>query len=885
MTRWTRLLTPTFVGTLIVWVGSLAGVLLLRATVLACTVGFNTSGGPLSTSQAARCPGDEIASALLLSLVLVTSFALLWLAVRFFRTPGPRRARGEGGDVQRRIDGPAASDRPTDRSRRSLSYTWIFLLVALFFLATFSSASWQYLHLPAISTDLTVNQQALSSTLQGGKPFPFYEAVNCMRHGQCSYLQVHQTFIAYGAAVAYALDPTPFGLFALQSLALGLAALPLYALAVDVIGSRRLSLLVAGAYLAWFPISVGANFAFHWESFLPVELLTVFWLWYRHRYLLAVPVIVLAFLTIEVTTVMVFFIGLYFASIWFYRALRLFVHSIIGESGVSKSLGQSLRLWGRWVGKAVKVPEVYASLALMVGSFVAYVLLRLFVLDGSALFGLPPVPAAYALPLNSPNRAFDFSVKALMFAWTSKLWFWVVVFFTVGFIPLFAPRALILIAPWVAFTWLNVTVSFWRFGSQYPFVPAAALFIAFAFGFNQLYSWLSRFFPQSTRHRSHTAKTAPRVSEREGLFYPLEPVHLKQSTLNGSTTSPTAVPQPSSRRSRASRSVRAAGILSVAVVIIIGGNLCLNPLSPVANSVTTSLGPPFPYDPGINSSSPTSSQYLQQLISLVPRNAVVTAPLPVYVWLADDPYSYPMTSSLNNPYNLSLLPANIANRLAYVVLPYNTPAADFSPALLQTLYDRSNWGVRGCVSDSATGGVELLERGYAATPEVFGPGNSLCPNYFSAGAGLTAGPNAKIYDNASSPSGVVVRSTPCSANNSSLWAGPGIQLAPGRYSLSVVLNAYSAPDSSCAGLGSSPHLELLKVNVTGENVSSRAAVRIISQQFSVGEVCTPVCGDWFYWNSTFKLPSATKDLSVSGWAIDVPFVVQASYVLITPNPG
>ena len=94
--------------------------------------------------------------------------------------------------------------------------------------------------------------------------------------------------------------PSPFTLFAIQDLALALAALPLFAIARIVTQSNRLSVAIAGVYLVWLPAFTGI-FSFHWEAFIPLEFFLIFWLWLTHRYRWAIPVVLVAFVTLEVT--------------------------------------------------------------------------------------------------------------------------------------------------------------------------------------------------------------------------------------------------------------------------------------------------------------------------------------------------------------------------------------------------------------------------------------------------------------------------------------------------------------------------------------------------------------------------------------------------------
>jgi len=827
----------------------------LQDTIAACTVGFRASGQPLGGGAASACPAYEILSALLIAVALAGGAMVVLGIVRFL---WKNRSLGSGkADPGERegTEGPGNHVPTTAEPTVGPSYGWVCLLIALFFAASFFAASWEYLRLSLNNfQDVATNQQALTSTILGGKPFPFYEAFNCGHHGQCSFLEVHPVFLAYAVVPLYSMAPTPFTLFAIQSLALGLGALPLYAVALDGIGSRRWAVVVAGVYLAWAPLFMGA-FSFHWEAFIPVEMFTLFWLWSRQQYLLAAPIAILSFVTIDATTVLVFFMGIYFLWPDFVRTARRFFTDLRRTPEGDTPRPSRLRAWMSSLTAGLRVREVYASFLLMAGAVVAYVLLRLFVNQWGVDLGLPPLPAAYTLPLSSPDKDFVLSWAALKTLGAAKIWFWVVVFLTLGFIPILAPRALLLVLPWIFFTSFNVTPGYFHFGNQYLFVAAGALFIAFAFGLARIHRWIA-------------ARTAGTVGEASVASPP------GSEAPEGDPSAP--VTPGSVRRSGRPRPSAGVVILSVAIAVVIGGNLFLNPLDPLASPFVATLGGPFPSEYGVDLGPLPDVQDLQQLVSMIPKDAVVAAPLPVFSLVADDPYAYPLIHFANPPYNDSLLPDNVTARVQYVLLPYDTPGIDIPPTLFGTLYDRSAFGVRGCVASSQVGGAELFERGYNGTSKVFGAPDSLCPNYYAGGFGLTAEKYATVVANASSPSGVVVQSVPCNGA-APIWTGPGILLPRGQYYVHVVLDAFNSTDPACTGTSVNSTLPLVKLACAGPVCNP------MGEHLRQSQLCSPQCGGWFYWNSTFSLSGSKNPVFFTG-TVEMPqYVVQIAYLVIIPD--
>jgi len=323
-------------------------------------------------------------------------------------------------------------------------------------------------------------------------------------------------------------------------------------------------------------------------------------------------------------------------------------------------------------------------------------------------------------------------------------------------------------------------------------------------------------------------------------------------------------------------------VLSVGCALIIAGNLFLNPLNPVAATIVPRFGEPFPPTFGIDWAPLPDTQSLQTLISVIPQNAIVAAPLPVYSLVADDPYAYPLIHFNSPPlYNDSLLPDNESARVQYVLLPYNMPAIYMPVALSNTLYDRSLFGVRGCVASSPVGGVELFQRGYSGTPEVFGPTAPLCPNYFAGGAGLTPAKYASTVVNASSPAGVMVVTKPCHGIQP-IWTGPGISLPAGDYSVHLVVAGYNATSAVCATKNVSATRQLIRLNLTGEE-GGKGTQTLHLWNLTQGQVCSLGCGNFTFGNWTFDLTTSYTDLSLSGELLVAEYVIELAYILILPS--
>lgn len=125
--------------------------------------------------------------------------------------------------------------------------------------------------------DLGLQENALWNTLHGDLLFS--------SPMDSHYLGVHASFILLLIAPLYGLAPMTETLLVLQALVLGLAALPLYLFARDVLSNELQALLLGVLWLS-HPAVGGANFYdFHPIAFAPVILFTAALFWWREKQL------------------------------------------------------------------------------------------------------------------------------------------------------------------------------------------------------------------------------------------------------------------------------------------------------------------------------------------------------------------------------------------------------------------------------------------------------------------------------------------------------------------------------------------------------------------------------------------------------------------------
>jgi len=197
-------------------------------------------------------------------------------------------------------DGPAPRSRgPVQGSELSPRFyiTVLLALVSAYVAISFVMTSIRFTGFFTENWDFGIFQQALWSTTHG---HILFEAGDYELLGVSSFFQVHPSFLIFVLAGIYWIAPSAYTLLAIQSLVVGLAAIPLFLLTRSITGSGRKALWVAAAFLVWLPLLSSQMYDFHLEAFLPLELFGMFLFWCQRRFWSAAGVATIAMLTLEV---------------------------------------------------------------------------------------------------------------------------------------------------------------------------------------------------------------------------------------------------------------------------------------------------------------------------------------------------------------------------------------------------------------------------------------------------------------------------------------------------------------------------------------------------------------------------------------------------------
>lgn len=179
-------------------------------------------------------------------------------------------------------------------------YTLIFSCFTIYMHYAFKTYAW----------DLGIFTQALWTTINLGKPF--YYTIESITNPSLNFLGAHFSPILLLIVPVYAIYQSPITLLVLQSFIISAAALPIYWIAKDKLGSKLWGLTFAAAFFL-HPALHGMNcFDFHVESFIPAFFLLAFYYFEKGNWLRGFIFSTLVISTIEFAPILTAFLGMYF---------------------------------------------------------------------------------------------------------------------------------------------------------------------------------------------------------------------------------------------------------------------------------------------------------------------------------------------------------------------------------------------------------------------------------------------------------------------------------------------------------------------------------------------------------------------------------------------
>lgn len=669
---------------------------------------------------------------------------------------------------------PRGADRPTILPTWLLESAGLLGAIAVFAVLMTYFGELRADNFYTFNWDLGINQQMLWTTLHGQV---LYEAGDNEFYGVHSFLQVHSTYVAFLIAPIYSAAPRPATLFAVQAVVFGSSAIPLYLIGSSVVRRKALLYVAVLVYLTSFAAISALLYDFHWEAFLPLEFLSLFWLLRQRRYALSLVPLLAGVLTLEVFP---FLVG---------GAVLFFLWERLDQ--------------GSWAWKKVwKDREARLLAGLLVVAVVSYAVVRLLqYLVVPHLIGAPGPATGTSSSLLSP---FVVTAKADTLA-RGALYWWVLLA-CLGFLPLLSPRHLILALPWFVNSMLFSPSFASQFGNQYALIAIVGLAVPFVYGLGRLESTsiasprregitLALFcesaalailaaFPSGSRALLSGAPAAPVVV----LVFagPLAALVVFVLGPRGSA-SPTRETAPP-RRNSLRRAIVPMVVAMLAALLVF--NATMTPLN--THNFKATPYPGYLFQWGEN---PVAS-HMAWLTGFLPHNAEVLASDNLFTLVANDPNAYsvpwfPVTS-------VSVLPhfPFSSDRLPKFVLVDSSQLLYLPLFLAQDLFNRSVYGLVADVYATAyPGSVFLYEQGYSGPAQ---EQNAVTPPsaYFFTAANLSLGPQGIVVSSPSAQFGSEIRSRSVMqpGNNDLIWYGPHVDLAPGVYR--VVFNLTAVPVNS-----------------------------------------------------------------------------------------
>jgi uncharacterized membrane protein len=342
----------------------------------------------------------------------------------------------------------------------AIAYGCIFSYFTILRHDTYYSAAW----------DLGIFNQAFHTTLFEGRLF--YYTPDLFFNPSGSLFAIHTSPILFLLLPFYAINPSPAALLVIKSFAVGLAAIPLYLLARQLLKDGKLGFLLAITYLLYPPLQ-GANwFDFQQAALIPLFLFLMYYFLIKKDWKLYFPMVVLTLMIQEYLAIIVAILALYHYS---------YSH---GLRSLPKSLRQLKTAENLATISTMVVCVIYLSSALSIKSTfpISAGFSNVYKVTGNfEVLGSSDTLTFPVYILLHPQRA----IEALIYDYPLKFFYVVALLAPLLFIPLrnrFFLGFLLLMAPFL----LSNYMPYYSFGVHYPFYILPVLFIATIYGLSRL---------------------------------------------------------------------------------------------------------------------------------------------------------------------------------------------------------------------------------------------------------------------------------------------------------------------------------------------------------------------------------------------------------------
>ena len=664
---------------------------------------------------------------------------------------------------------------------------FILPFIIAIFTGTFTYLSYlRYEDFYTTNWDLGINLQSLWTTTHGYLLF--------YTEGGGSFLEVHSTYVAILVSVLYGLLPYPTTLFLIQSFVVSLSIIPLYLIGKEIRVRRDFLYFGIIVYLFNFGLISGMFYDFHWEMFLPVEFFTMFYLLQTRRIALSLIPFIIGCATLEVFP--------------FLSAAALIYFLFENSDGF-------LRNFLKWIRKSEHITLlVYLGITAF-----AYLVIRILQLDI-----IPHILGSHgniSAVAGTVTSLFSSNVNDVTFS--HSLWYWLLLYASMGFISVFYLRHLILAFPWLFFTiFINPNFSI-QFGNQYAAIAIIPLAIGLIFGLKRLENLRYDKFLVALLvllfsiagcllvYSIFNSKTLLSYLKNGQVWFfdiimfvsiaiivILISINNEFSIawitgLSGKLSFHVSIDDHYGRKEHKVMVKRKVNLpnkkIKLAVIsilaLLLALNLVLSPLNTHNFNATPFPGYQFSY-----SSNPAFA-YMHYISDRIPPKSTVVAADNLFPFVANNPNAYsilwfPSPSYYVEPtfpFNSTDLPRFVLTDSSQITL---MPGFLITDVFNSSLYDLDIF----IYYNGYPGSIYLFKLHSSATTSYYNasePGNIY---YFGPDHGLSPGPSGRIINNADSMFHKVIESNPAtnlSGNGAGIWFGPYSTFYPGKYEVTMSL--------------------------------------------------------------------------------------------------
>ena len=332
----------------------------------------------------------------------------------------------------------------------------LFLLTAIYIIATSIYTTLKHYTFKTKAWDLGIFAQALWTTIHDEKFF--YETPDLWISPSGSFFGVHFSPIMFLLLAIYYAAPSPYTLLVLQSILFGLAAVPAYYLAKEIIKNDAKALLFPILYIV-YPATIGSNlYDFHLEAFFPIIIFTALYYmekkdWSKFYLTLIINLTILDFASLLLTASLLFY-AIYIQN--YKKILRL-------EPMDKKTL------------KFITISTVISATILITYYWTATTTINYFgkkpMSENSNWQYLGNSLTEIITGMLYPNKV----LTSLTFDATTKILWIILLLIPLGFLPLYSKEKILLPAPIIWLFLLSTYPPYYQLGYQYGAIYEALI--------------------------------------------------------------------------------------------------------------------------------------------------------------------------------------------------------------------------------------------------------------------------------------------------------------------------------------------------------------------------------------------------------------------------